>query len=71
MQVKKLNPDVINTLNKKKLVNIKMSESEFQSVRVKAHRYTGGNLSAWVRYAAIHLVPKETDLVEVEEIDEQ
>lgn len=52
------------------MMNIKLTPSEFEALRVKAHRFTDGNVSAWIRYAAIELVPNPRDLVEPAEVVE-
>lgn len=42
---------------------LKLSDSDLERMRKKADQYTGGNLSAWIRYASSRLEPKEEDLV--------
>ena len=42
--------------------NIKVTETEYSTLKVKAQRYTDGNVSAWVRYAALNLKPDPKDL---------
>jgi hypothetical protein len=48
---------------KKNLLNLKVTDLELKLIRQKAEKYTGGNISEWIRYAAIQLDPKLTDLV--------
>jgi hypothetical protein len=50
---------------KHSLMTVKVSKAEFERIKAKAKRYAAGNLSEWVRYAAIELEPKPDDLVDV------
>lgn len=54
----------------KKSTNIivKLDEAERKHIQSKANKFTRGNISEWVRYAAIHLEPKAADLTEDKEI---
>ncbi len=47
---------------KTKHVLIKVTEGEYEAIKDKAKEYAGGNVSRWVRYAAINLHPKPEDL---------
>jgi len=47
---------------KKMILPIKLTKEEKKQLQEKADKYTGGNVSAWVRYAAIKLEPKSADL---------
>lgn len=49
----------IENLKKKNLINLKISENELQEIKKKADKYTNGNLSAWLRYAAIKFNPTQ------------
>jgi hypothetical protein len=44
--------------------NFKATNSEWEEIQAKANIYCNGNASEWIRYAAIHLDPKASDLVE-------
>jgi len=45
-----------------KTINLKISVEELQNLQDNANLYTGGNLSAWLRYAGSHYVPKASEL---------
>lgn len=47
---------------KTKYLSIKISESDHAKIILQAKKYTGGNVSRWIRYAAIKLTPKKEDL---------
>lgn len=47
---------------KTKNILIKVNDTEYQDILAKANTYTDGNISKWIRYAAIYLEPKEEDL---------
>jgi hypothetical protein len=43
-----------------KLFNFRLSPAERKAIGKKARKYTRGNLSAWIKYAALsHDVPKK------------
>ena len=42
---------------KKRLVTLKLTGEELLLLRVKAAQFTDGNVSEWMRYSAIHLLP--------------
>lgn len=44
------------------LVNFKIKKDEKKAIMAKAKKYAGGNLSFWLRYAALHFVPSKKDL---------
>lgn len=48
-------------LNPKKqtIINFRITKEEEQKLLKLAHKYTEGNLSAWIRYAGLHHVPKK------------
>ena len=43
------------------MVNIRVTEVEKRKMQDKANKHTDGNLSAWVKYAAINYIPKKPD----------
>ena len=43
---------------KKRLINFYVSPEEKALMQSKADEYTSGNLSEWVRYAAVHYQPR-------------
>lgn len=45
-----------------KTINLKITVEELQAIQDNANHYTGGNLSAWLRYAGSHYVPKPSEL---------
>lgn len=47
---------------KKKLLKIPMSD--FEKIELLADRFTGGNISMWIKYAAINHVPSPSELTE-------
>lgn len=48
---------------KNKLLNLKVTPKEMHQIQLKADKYTGGNVSEWIRYASIQLEPRVSDLV--------
>ena len=48
---------------KRKNFTMRMSPEEAREVQEKADTYTGGNVSQWLRYAAVNHVPKKSELV--------
>lgn len=48
---------------KQKLINFKCTDEELAVIKAKAEKYANGNLSEWIRYAAIELEPRSKDLV--------
>ena len=49
----------------KKAISLKFDLDDYELLKVKAEKHAGGNVSAWVRYAALELDPKEEDLEKV------
>lgn len=49
-----------------RMMNVKLTEDEFSRIFSNARKFAGGNISAWVRYAAMNLAPKQGDLTAVE-----
>lgn len=47
----------------KKLINLKVTLEQEKEMQKKADKYTGGNLSEWIRYASTQLDAKKSDLV--------
>lgn len=50
---------------KQNLLTIKCSNAEMKTIKSKADKYTNGNVSEWVRYAAMTLDPRIQDLITV------
>ena len=50
-----------------KIMNVKVSDDEYEQILAKAHRWAGGSVSAWVRHMALYGEPKPSDLVEVDD----
>ena len=48
----------------KKLYTIRIDDSEKKLIMDKAKKYTDGNVSAYIRFAAVNFEPKKRDLVE-------
>jgi len=49
--------------SKMKVINFKASRGDMKQIKEKADKYTEGNVSAWIRYAATQLEPKKRDLL--------
>ena len=43
-------------------VNLKLSSSTLKALEQKAKRYAKGNLSAWIRFAAVKYSPRPSDI---------
>jgi hypothetical protein len=50
---------------KSEMVNVKLTKAERKLLQMKADKYTGGNVSEWLRYAGMNLDPRAQDLVTV------
>jgi len=48
---------------KEKLINLKVSESEFEEIKDRADKYADGNVSAWLRVSGKKFTPRKRDLV--------
>jgi len=48
---------------KEKNVSIRISKEDFDAISRKADIYTGGNVTAWITYAATVYHPPKEDLV--------
>ncbi len=48
---------------RKKPFHIKMSEAQKKAIQKKANFYCEGNISKWMRYAAMHFVPHDGELI--------
>lgn len=55
-------PRLKTEARKTKCVIIKVTECDYGKIQALAESYTGGNISRWVRYAAVHLKPRKCDL---------
>jgi hypothetical protein len=56
--------------SRSKLLNVKVTQFEYDMIKSLADKHAGGNKSVWIRYAAIHFRPKKADLVPVDDTDE-
>ncbi len=43
--------------DKNRIINVKVTEKERKAIIALAAKYTDGNVSSWLRYAAIHHKP--------------
>lgn len=50
---------------KSKLFNFKILPSELEIIQKKANEYYEGNVSGFLKYAALNYVPKRDELIEV------
>lgn len=61
---------VLRTITKKpvrvRLLNIKVTKLEESYIRMKAEKFAEGNMSEWIRYAAINFKPVSSDLVKAD-----
>lgn len=44
------------------LVNLRVTAAEKRKIQAMANKYADGNVSHWIRYAAMTCVPRKTDL---------
>lgn len=44
------------------LINFKTTKGEKKALQTKANKFADGNLSFWLRYAALNHTPKKTDM---------
>lgn len=44
------------------LINLKVYEEDLKALMARAKKYTGGNLSLWLRYSGLNHIPKRKDL---------
>lgn len=49
---------------KRTLVNFKITKGERKTIEKNAKKYTGGNVSHWIRYCALNYKPKVSELKE-------
>lgn len=52
---------------KSKPLTLKVPERDLAAIKEKADYYTNGNVSMWMRYAALNHRPKKADLMATEE----
>lgn len=43
-------------------INVKVSIDDLEALQENANLYAAGNLSAWLRYAGTHYIPKASEL---------
>lgn len=48
---------------KRKMMNVRATDVEVEKMQKKADKYCGGNLSEWIRYAAIKHNPCKKDIL--------
>lgn len=51
----------INPYARKILVPFKVNSEEMKTILARAHGFTKGNISEWVRYASLNFVPNKKD----------
>lgn len=61
MKTLKKVPRKPNPHAKKIVVTIKVNAEEMKQLLFRAHGFTKGNVSAWIRYAAFNFKPKKED----------
>jgi hypothetical protein len=64
-QKKQLKSTIKSDPLRDRVIHVRMSEEEFAKIVSKSQRWAGGNLSAWVRYAAMTCNPKSGDVVAI------
>lgn len=52
-----------NVKETRKNINFRATELEYKAMKAKADRYCEGDISKWLRAAAIDYKPSETELV--------
>ena len=45
-----------------KTITLHIKEEDLEKIKALADKYAQGNLSAWIRYAAVNHTPKKSDL---------
>lgn len=50
--------------NKMQTHTFKSHKDDYQKIKQNAQKFTAGNISEWIRYAALNHTPKKSDLVE-------
>ena len=50
-----------NPYARKIVQTFKVNSEEMKTILARAHGFTDGNISEWLRYAAIHFCPKKED----------
>ncbi len=55
--------------NKRKLLNFKANKNERETIQAKANLFTGGNISAWIRYASLNHSPAAQELSKSHDAD--
>lgn len=43
--------------NTRRLLTIRVTESEYRAIKDNANKYANGNMSAWIRYSALNMIP--------------
>lgn len=45
-----------------RMIAARVSDAEYKAIEQKAKKYADGNVSEWIRYAAVNMEPKKDDL---------
>ena len=45
-----------------RMIAARVSADEYRVIEQKAKQYAGGNVSEWIRYASVNMVPRKDDL---------
>lgn len=53
----KLKKEFVSRNKKTKILNLKCTDEEILEMKKNAEQFSSGNLSAWIRFAAIKLKP--------------
>jgi len=56
---------LISVERKKESVTIKMTQKQKDKIQKMADLYAGGNMSDWIRYAAVNHKPKKSELAKI------
>lgn len=49
---------------RKTMMNFKVTDAEEKKIKEQAKKFANGNVSEWMRYSAMNLKPKKSDMVE-------
>jgi len=58
----------IPLVDKSTVRNIRILESEMLDIKKLSKKYSGGNISLWMRYTAAHFKPIASDLQKLEKL---
>lgn len=51
-----------NKKTKEKMISVRVSEDEYNSMKIKAHLYTEGNLSEWIVFSSSKYKPQKEEI---------